>query len=94
MMGNGMMGGMMGNGTMSNGTMGVGTIVGLVISLALLTLLVLGIVWMLRQLQSSPAAGRLPVSARGAVWELELRYARGEIDRDTYLAMRDDLDRR
>ncbi len=89
MMGNGMMGGMMGN-----GMMGAGMIVGLVVSLALLTLLVLGIVWMVRQLQNSPAGGRLPASAGGAVRELELRYARGEIDRDTYFAMRDDLHRR
>jgi len=27
----------------------------------------------------------------GGLWLLELRYARGEIDRSTYLQMRDDL---
>ena len=54
--------------------------------------MVLGIVWLVRQLRS-PADGRLR-PLHDAQRELEVRYARDEVDRETYLAMRDDLGRR
>jgi putative membrane protein len=72
---------------MMDGMMGIGMLLWWLIGIALLVLLVLGIVWLSRQL-GSPGNQ----SADGdALRELELRYARGDIDRDTYLAMRDDL---
>lgn len=72
--------------------MGIGMTVWLLVGLAVLAVLVLGIIWLVRQLRS-------PADARGgprpdAQRELEMRYARGEVDRETYLAMRDDLARR
>lgn len=76
---------------MSDGMMGIGMVLWGLIGLALLVLLVLGIVWLVRQLQA-PSRGSSSPDA-DALRALELRYARGEIDRDTYLAMRDDLRR-
>ena len=59
--------------------------------LAVLALIVLGIVWLVRRLSTGDAG---PSSrARSALDELEMRYARGEIDRTTYLQMQDDLKR-
>ena len=77
---------------MMDGMMGIGMLLWWLIGLALLVLLVLGIVWIVRQLQS-PARGQPSPSESDPRRELELRYARGEIDRDTYRAMRDDLRR-
>ncbi len=60
--------------------------------IAVLVLVVLGIIWLVRRLSSGdagPNAGR----SRSALDELEMRYARGEIDRTTYLQMQDDLKR-
>jgi putative membrane protein len=74
---------------MGDGMMGIGMVLWWLIGIALLVLLVLGIVWLSRQLGSP---GRESPGGE-ALRELELRYARGEIDRDTYLAMRDDLRR-
>lgn len=74
-----------------DGAMGIGMALWLIVGLLVLVLLVLGIIWLVRQLQSSPVRGILPAAGSGALREVELRYARGEIDRDTYLAMRDDL---
>lgn len=74
-----------------DGGMGIGMALWLLIGLLLLVLLVLGIVWLVRQLQGSTERGHSPASGSGALRELQMRYARGEIDRDTYLAMRDDL---
>jgi putative membrane protein len=59
--------------------------------IAVLVLVVLGIVWLVRRL-SGDSAGSHP--APSAMDELERRYARGEIDRTTYLQMRDDLAKR
>jgi putative membrane protein len=63
----------------------------LAMQLAVLVLVVLGIVWLVRRLSSDSSGSRAP---RSALEELELRYARGEIDRTTYLQMKDDLDKR
>jgi putative membrane protein len=59
--------------------------------LAVLALVVLGIVWLVRRLSVGEARG--DGGARSALDELEMRYARGEIDRTTYLQMKDDLTR-
>jgi putative membrane protein len=72
---------------MWDGMMGIGMLLWWLIGIALLVLLVLGIVWLIRQLGSP---GKQSTDG-DALRELELRYARGDIDRDTYLAMRDDL---
>ena len=77
-----------------DGMMGISMTLGLLLGIALLALLVLGIVWLAHQLRSSPASTRPSLSDGRAPRELEMRYARGEIDRDSYLAIRDDLGRR
>jgi putative membrane protein len=59
--------------------------------LAVLVLVVLGIVWLVRKLSADGGTHR---SGSSAMDELELRYARGEIDRTTYLQMKDDLNKR
>jgi putative membrane protein len=71
---------------------GVWFFLALLMQLAVLVLVVLGIVWLVRRLSAGgpgTASGADP--ARSARDELEMRYARGEIDRPTYLQMRDDL---
>lgn len=79
---------------MFDGMMGIGMAVCLLVGLGLLVLLVLGIVWLVRHAQAPRLAGGRTPSESGARHELEMRYARGEIDRETYLVMRDDLGRR
>jgi putative membrane protein len=59
--------------------------------IAVLVLVVLGIVWLVRRLSGDSSGSH---SAPSAMDELERRYARGEIDRTTYLQMRDDLAKR
>ena len=59
------------------------------ITLALLILLVLGIVWLVRGVQRQQE----PHGRRTALDELELRFARGEVDRDTFVTTRDELTR-
>lgn len=60
-----------------------------ILGLALIILVVGGIVWLVRQLGRQDGRGRRD---RSAIAELELRYARGEVDRETYLAIRRDLE--
>ena len=60
--------------------------------IAVLALVVLGIIWLVRRL-STGEAGAAGGSGRSALDELEMRYAKGEIDRSTYLQMQDDLKR-
>lgn len=65
----------------------------LLLQFGVVVLIVLGIIWLVRHLgagNSAPGAG----ANRSALDELEMRYARGEIDRSTYLQMQDDLKRR
>ena len=67
----------------------------LLIQVAVLALVVLGIVWLVRRLSSGDAgAGGAAGAGRSALDDLEIRYARGEVDRTTYLQMQDDLRRR
>jgi hypothetical protein len=72
----------------------------LLLFVAALTLLVLGIVWLVRTLSQSSRTASVepPSSALGAapvldpaLAELRLRYARGDVDRDTYLRSFADL---
>lgn len=76
-----MMGGMMDCG----GWMTLGWLLGI----ALLLLAVVGIIWITRHLLAGRARGTDERSQ--ALEQLDLRYARGDIDRETYIAMRDDL---
>lgn len=77
---------------MCDGMMGFGMTLWLMVGLGLIALLVLGILWLVRQLTARPDGRR--VSEPGARQEMEMRYARGEIDREPYLTIRDDLARR
>jgi putative membrane protein len=82
---------------MWNGAPGVFMLVWLVFGLLLIALLVAGIVWLVRSIaaddssrSASPGSGwgSTPGSARE---ELDRRYARGEITREEYRQIRDDL---
>jgi putative membrane protein len=71
----------------------ISMLMGLLFTLALLVLAVLAIIWLVRRMsresrENSRLSGALHTDPRH---ELDVRYARGEIDRDTYLRMRDDL---
>jgi putative membrane protein len=70
---------------------GLWLLLALAMQLAVLVLVVLGIVWLVRKLGAGGGAQRRESSALD---ELEVRYARGEIDRTTYLQMREDLSQR
>jgi putative membrane protein len=58
-----------------------------VVPLVVLALVVVASVWLVRS-----ARGPVPRGAEGARHELDLRYARGEVDRDEYLQRRADLE--
>lgn len=70
------------------GFMWAGMLISAVLGIALIILVVVGIVWFVRRLS------RDDVHPRGgsALAVLEVRYARGEVDRETYLAIRRDLE--
>ena len=84
---------------MWNGAMSGFAVLWMIFGLLLIVLLVVGIVWLVRQVSSDggsrtdqqqpPASGPPSGSARE---ELDRRYARGEIDREQYRAIRDDLE--
>jgi putative membrane protein len=63
-----------------------------ILDIALVVLVIVGVVWLVRQLVRDGRGGRR-IASRTAIEELELRYARGEVDRETYLAIREDLER-
>lgn len=54
-----------------------------------LAALITGVVWLIRRLSDDRRS-----DASTALGTLEVRYARGEIDRDEYLQRRNDLERR
>ncbi|MDP9021539.1 MAG: SHOCT domain-containing protein [Actinomycetota bacterium] len=60
-----------------------------IFTVLVLAALIAGVVWLVRTLSDGGRSG-----ASTALETLELRYARGEIDRDEYLQRRDDLERR
>ena len=71
-----------------NALMWGGMLVSILLGVALIALIVAGVVSLLRQPRRHGAGdGR-----RTAFDHLEVRYARGEIDRETYLVMRRDLE--
>lgn len=55
--------------------------------LLVLVALIAGVVWLVRTLAREGGGSR----PRSAVEQLDVRYARGEIDRDDYIRRRDDL---
>ena len=65
----------------------------LALQFGVIVLVVLGIVWLVRHLGAGSTGPSLGPN-RSALDELEMRYARGEIDRSTYFQMQDDLKRR
>lgn len=80
---------------MWNGAAGGFMVVWMIFGLLLFVLLVVGIVWLVRQVSSSdgrPTDQPRPSSSGSAREELDRRYARGEIDREEYRAIRDDLE--
>jgi putative membrane protein len=82
------MGGDMMNGGMMGGFVWFWAILWVVV----LALLVVGAIWLARTLTrpSTPPGG--PAAPSPARAELDLRYARGELDRDEYLQRRADLE--
>lgn len=74
-----------------DGMMGTPAMVlGWIVVLLVVAVLTAALVWLVRGIAGD---GRTPPQ-RGAIEQLEMRYARGEIDRDEYLQRRDDLERR
>jgi uncharacterized membrane protein len=63
----------------------------LLVATGLIALLVAALIWLVRHTTSRGMANGPAGEGRGAINELELRYARGEIDRETFLTMRSDL---
>jgi putative membrane protein len=87
-MGHGSMGQMisgMGGNMMGGGFMWFWAVLWVVV----LALLVAGAIWLARTLTRPP---RLPSGPGPARAELDLRYARGELDREEYLQRRADLE--
>ena len=80
--GNGFMGGMGGWGLL-------GGLAGLLLFLVVGAGLVLLFVWLWRRSPTKQATGRS--AAPSSLEVLEIRYARGEIERDEYLRIREDL---
>lgn len=62
---------------------------GVLLGIALVVLIVVAIAWLVRQLGAEGGRRR---PERSSIAELELRYARGEVDRGTYVAIRRDLE--
>lgn len=60
-----------------------------ILMLLVLVALTAGVVWLVRTLVRDGGSGH----KNSAIDQLDLRYARGEIDRDDYFKRRDDLER-
>lgn len=78
---------MMGGQQMQEAMMGPMMILGFVFMAVVVAALIAGLVWLVRNLTGDGDTNGRP----SAIEHLELRYARGEIDRDDYLQRRDDL---
>lgn len=77
---------------MMNGMPGMGAWVMLLwglVGLALLVLVVLAIVWLARSLLAGPGGGRRDRDGTEEI--LRRRYAAGEISREEYMRLREDL---
>lgn len=74
------------------GFMWAGMLISAILGVALIILFAVGIVWLVRQLNHD-GDGSSRRAERTAIDELALRYARGEVDRETFLAIREDLER-
>jgi putative membrane protein len=74
------------------GFMWVAMLIWAILGIALVVLAIVGVVWLVRQLGRDTQGRRRP-AGRSAIEELELRYARGDLDRETFLAIREDLER-
>ncbi len=90
------MGGMMGGGTYGYGSLGtIGLILNFVITIGVIVGIVLLIVWLVRRVSSDAVGGAirggLPSGQSSAKEILQVRYARGEIDREQYQEMLGDL---
>jgi putative membrane protein len=64
----------------------------LLFALALLVLTILGIVWLVRALTSDRRGTGAQPSSTAARDEIDRRYSRGEISREEYLQIRQDLE--
>lgn len=72
----------------------IGFAFGWLITIALVVALALSAIWLVRRIGSHAPAGahgNFSSSGESAMEALQLRYARGEITREQYLQMRDDL---
>lgn len=74
------------------GFMWIAMLIWAILGIALVVLVVAGIVWLVRQVAQG-GQERRRYKGRSAIEELEQRYARGEVDRETFLAAREDLER-
>ncbi len=80
---------------MWNGTGGIFMVVWMIFGLLLIAVLVVGIVWLVRQVSSDGSRSAQPwqPSAQGSAREeLDRRYARGEISREEYREIREELE--
>ena len=74
------------------GFMWVGMLIWAILGIALILLVIGGVAWLVRQPDRN-GRSRRRLAERTAIEELELRYARGEVDRETFRAVREDLER-
>jgi len=83
---------------MWNGAGGIFMVVWMIFGVLLIVLLVVGIVWLVRQVSSDGGSRsdqqKQPPVQGSAREDLDRRYARGEISREEYRQIRDDLDGR
>jgi putative membrane protein len=75
-----------------SGFMWVGMLIWAILRIAVIALVIVGILWLMRE-GGQDSSGRRRRQDRIAIAELELRYARGEVDRETFLAVGEDLER-
>ena len=84
--------GSMDGGMMGGAGFGISALVWTLLGIALVVLIIVAIVWLALRLRRDDREGSRQTSS--ALSELDRRYASGEIDRDTYLQIRRDLDAR
>lgn len=68
-------------------------VLGWLVGVAALVLLILGVVWLATRLFDGERRRLSPDNGHTALRDTELRYARGDIDRETFINMREDLRR-